>query len=196
MIVQKKVALTFDGSPNPPGTLNILATLEKEKVPGTFFMEGHRIEKDVKTARQVKDGGHEIGNHSYSHPLFDEIALQEVKEEVLKTHRLLKEKVGVETRYMRPPAGKLTRRVENLLLEMGFAIVLWNCTGLRDWEGPSAEEVAERALRLIPRDPLILVFHDRVPWVPEVLSIIVPELREKGYQFEYISGLGQKGIIR
>ena len=70
---KKRMAITFDGAPNPPGTLNVLAALAKHGIKGTFFMEGHRLEKEAATAIEVKNQGHEIGNHSYSHPMFDEI---------------------------------------------------------------------------------------------------------------------------
>ncbi len=193
--VVKKAALTFDGAPNAPGTKNILDVLEKRCVFGTFFMEGHRIEKDAETAVVVKEKGHDIGNHSYSHPMFDEVPLEEVKEEVERTDMLLREKVGVETKLLRPPAGQLTPEVKEFLEELGFQIVLWNCTGLRDWEGPTAKDVANRVMKLAGKDPLILVFHDRVPWVPETLNIIIPELYKEGYDLVKISELGISGII-
>ena len=116
----KRMALTFDGAPNPPGTLNVLAALAKHGIKGTFFMEGHRLEKEAATAIEVKNQGHEIGNHSYSHPMFDEIDLQTAREEIEKTDLLLREKVGVETKLFRPPAGQLNYEVISEILALGY----------------------------------------------------------------------------
>ncbi|HHU31287.1 MAG: polysaccharide deacetylase family protein [Zhaonellaceae bacterium] len=194
---KKRMAITFDGAPNPPGTLNVLAALAKHGIKGTFFMEGHRLEKEAATAIEVKNQGHEIGNHSYSHPMFDEIDLQTAREEIEKTDLLLREKVGVETKLFRPPAGQLNYEVISEILALGYEVVIWSSDiPVYDWAGPTPEKVAERIISNARNDESIIVFHDRVELVPQVLDIIIPELRNKGFEFVTISELDKKGVIR
>lgn len=189
-----KIAITFDGAPNPPGTLDVLAALDRHGIRGSFFMEGHRLEHEAETALRVKAAGHDIGNHSYSHPMFDQIDLETARVEIERTDRLLREKVGVETRWFRPPAGQIDDRMRDFVLGLGFNIVLWTF-GIRDWDGPTAADVAERVLTQVKGDS-IFVFHDRIPTGPATLDIVVPELRRRGYRFVRVSEFGQTGVVK
>lgn len=196
-MTKKRIAITFDGAPNPPGTLNVLSSLAKHGIKGTFFMEGHRLENEAATAIRVKSEGHDIGNHSYSHPMFDEIDLKTARKEIEKTDFLLKEKVGVETKYFRPPAGKLSYDIIALILQMGYEVVVWSDNvPVYDWAGPTAAKVAERIITNAKDDETIIVFHDRIEIVPEVLDLIIPALRNKGFEFVKISQLDKKGVIK
>lgn len=193
---RSRIALTFDGAPNPPGTIDILDTLKRHGVKASFFMEGQRLENEAATALLVKDAGHDIGNHSFSHPMFDQIDLDVAREEIERTDRLLRDRVGVETRLFRPPAGQLNDRVRDFILDLGYDIVLWSFS-VKDWEGPGAAEVAERVLaQARPGRDSICVCHDRIPWVPETLDIVIPELRRRGFQLVRVSELGRHGLIK
>jgi len=193
----RKLALTFDGAPNPPATLNVLAKLDEHGVKGTFFMEGHRIEKEPDTAREVKRRGHEIGNHSYSHPMLDQIPLEEARVEIEKTDALLREVVGVETKLVRPPAGALNHELAAMLICMGYEIALWSpMVPIYDWAGPDAAAICRRILSNVGDENTVLVFHDRVEFVPDVLDTIIPVLRDKGFTFVTMSQMDRKGVIR
>ncbi len=182
---KKEFFLTFDGAPNPPGTLRILDVLKRHNVKAGFFMEGRRLEDEGGCACRVLDGGHDVGNHSYSHPNFDEISLEAVVKEVEKTGDIIHKILGIRTDLIRPPAGRVTPDVHSLLTEMDYRVVLWSYS-IKDWEGPDAVSLAERVIGGI-HDQAIVVFHDRVPWVPETLERIIPEIKDMGYRFERIS---------
>jgi peptidoglycan/xylan/chitin deacetylase (PgdA/CDA1 family) len=192
--VSKPFYLTFDGAPNPPGTDRILKVLEKHGIKGTFFMEGKRLEKEANCALRVLQAGHDIGNHSYNHPDFSSIPLEACIEEVDKAERILFAKLGIKTRLLRPPAGRLTPEVEKALLNLGYTIVLWSYS-VKDWEGPDAQSVAERTLEQL-KDGAVVVFHDHVEWVPDTLEIIVPEIKKRGYIFKTISEHPIQGKIK
>ena len=194
---KKVVAVTFDGAPNAPGTLNMLEVLERHGVKGSFFMEGHRLEKDPETALKVKEAGHDIGNHSYSHPMLDQIPLEEAREEILKTDKLLKDLIGVDTKLVRPPAGQINHDLAAMLLEMGYHIVIWSYNiPVYDWAGPNAEAIAERVITIMNEGENIITFHDKYPYNPDALDIIIPKLKEMGYTFKRVSELTRKGIIQ
>jgi len=193
-MMEKSFYLTFDGSPNPPATDRLLAALDRHGVKATFFMEGRRLEKEADCARRVAAAGHDVGNHSYNHPLFDQIPIEECVREVEMTQEIMHKELGFNPTLLRPPAGNINDDIEKIFLDRGFDIVLWSYS-VRDWEGPGANEVAQRILRKAAPGSIIAC-HDRVEWVTQTLDIIIPILRSGGYTFKKISDCGRKGVIR
>jgi peptidoglycan-N-acetylglucosamine deacetylase len=190
----KSFYLTFDGAPNPPGTDNILKLLAEYDVIATFFIEGHRLEHEADCALRVQSAGHDIGNHSYTHPEFDSISVEAACEEIKRADDILQEKLGIRPRICRPPAGKLTPEVEKAIVDLGYTIVLWSYSN-RDWETPDVDVLVDRVMSGI-RDQAIVVFHDHVPWVPDVLKIIIPAIHSAGYEYKKISDFDATGVIR
>ncbi len=178
---KRTLHLTFDGAPNPPGTLNILEVLSRHKVKGTFFMEGHRMKEHADLVRRIRQEGHSVGNHSFSHTEFDRLTLEECLREVEDTDALFLEILGEPVQLFRPPSGILGEEVRKVLEDRGYRISLWSFS-IRDWEGPDAAAVANRVLAGAHPDG-IMVMHDRVEWNPEALDIVIPELKNQGYTF-------------
>jgi peptidoglycan/xylan/chitin deacetylase (PgdA/CDA1 family) len=190
----KNFYLSFDGSPNPPATDRLLNCLAAYDIKATFFMEGRRLEIEADCARRVQKAGHDIGNHSYNHPEFDKIPIQEAIIEVELTQQIIFRELGFYPTLLRPPAGLLTQIVEETFLSIGFDIVLWSYS-VRDWEGPDAKAVTQRILsQAMPG--AIIALHDRTEWLIEILDNIIPALRSKGYQFGKISQIEKKGVIK
>jgi peptidoglycan/xylan/chitin deacetylase (PgdA/CDA1 family) len=193
-MVEKSFYLSFDGSPNPPATDKLLATLDRHGVKASFFMEGRRLETEADCARRVAAAGHDVGNHSYNHPLFDKIPIEECIREVEMTQEIMHKELGFYPTLLRPPAGKLTEEVQQVFLAKGFDIAVWSFS-VWDWHGPDAEHVAERILfQAVPG--AIIACHDRVEWLTQTLDIIIPALRADGYVFRRITESGKKGVIR
>jgi len=157
-------------------------------------MEGHRLETEADCARRVQAAGHDIGNHSYNHPEFDKIPIQECIREVALTQAIIQKELGFFPTLLRPPAGLFTKEVEDTFLALGFDIVLWSYS-VRDWEGPDAKSVAHRILsQAIPG--AIIALHDKTEWLIEILEIIIPKLSMDGYAFRKISQILNKGVIK
>ncbi len=192
-ISEKSFYLSFDGSPNPPATDRLLNALEKHKIKATFFMEGKRVENEPDCARRVQAAGHDIGNHSYNHPEFDKIPIEECIQEVNLTQEIIKKELGFYPTLLRPPSGILTEEVEKTFLTKGFDIVQWTYS-VKDWEGPDAKFISQKILRqAIPG--AIIALHDRTEFLVEVLDGIIPVLKEEGYKFKKITESNQKGVI-
>ncbi len=190
---QKAFYLSFDGSPNPPATDRLLNALDDYKIPATFFMEGKRLENEADCARRVQAAGHDIGNHSYNHPEFDKIPIEECIREVELTQEIIKKELGIFPTLLRPPAGLLTKEVETTFLKKGFDIILWSYS-VRDWEGPDAKSVTDRILtQAIPG--AIIALHDKTEWLIEILDSIIPVLSSEGYEFRKISQMNRSGVI-
>jgi peptidoglycan/xylan/chitin deacetylase (PgdA/CDA1 family) len=192
--ITKSFYLSFDGSPNPPATDHLLNALDSYGIKATFFMEGRRLEEEAECARRVQVAGHDIGNHSYNHPEFDKIPIEECLNEVKLTQEIIYRKLGFYPTLLRPPAGLLTKIVEDTFLNLGFDIVLWSYS-VRDWEGPDAKSVVDRILsQAFPG--AIIALHDRTEWLIEILDIIIPTLKDQGYQFKRITEVGKHGLIK
>lgn len=193
-VENKAFYLSFDGSPNPPATDRLLNCLSNFGVQASFFMEGRRLETEADCARRVQAAGHDIGNHSYNHPEFDKIPIQECIQEVAFTQEIIHKELGFFPTLLRPPAGLLTKEVKDTFLALGFDIVLWSYS-VRDWEGPDAKSVAHRILsQAVPG--AIIALHDKTEWLIEILEIIIPKLTLVGYTFRKINQIPKRGVIK
>ncbi|MDR3746092.1 MAG: glycosyltransferase [Acidobacteriaceae bacterium] len=99
----KEVALSFDDGPDPKWTPKILDILKKYHVVGTFFMIGEQAQNNIGLIRRVFNEGHEIGNHTFTHPDISEISTSSVDLELNLTERLFAAELGVQPLYFRPP---------------------------------------------------------------------------------------------
>jgi cellulose synthase/poly-beta-1,6-N-acetylglucosamine synthase-like glycosyltransferase/peptidoglycan/xylan/chitin deacetylase (PgdA/CDA1 family)/spore germination protein YaaH len=189
----KQVVLTFDDGPDPEYTPRVLETLNQLHVPGLFLMLGEQAMKYPDIVAEVSRRGHFVGNHSFSHPHFDEISLDQVLVELRSTQRLLEGLTGQRTPFFRPPYSTNVDidRVEDMApmraaLENGFLYVGANVDSL-DWMNSTARQMADRVIEgVVENHGQIVLLHDgggdRSKTI-EAIKLFVPELRRRGYQF-------------
>ncbi|UHA74257.1 polysaccharide deacetylase family protein [Paenibacillus sp. 481] len=187
------VCLTLDDGPDPTYTPLVLDLLAKHNAKATFFMIGKELEKHGDTARRVRDEGHELANHTYTHPSIPTITSLEVRAEVIRTAALLEAITGKVDNLFRPPYGEYNDQNLRVLHDMGYRVVMWSeKLEMRDWESPGVDVLVEIALKEAFNGGIML-FHDgggnhRMQTV-EALRIIVPRLTEQGYRFVTVSHL-------
>ncbi|HLI77290.1 MAG TPA: glycosyltransferase, partial [Acidobacteriaceae bacterium] len=99
----KQVAISFDDGPDPQWTPKILDILKQYNVKGTFFMIGEVAQDNVGVMQRVYREGHEIGNHTFTHPDISDISERSVDLQLNATERLFAAKLGVQPVYFRPP---------------------------------------------------------------------------------------------
>jgi peptidoglycan/xylan/chitin deacetylase (PgdA/CDA1 family) len=145
-------------------------------------MEGKRLEQEPACGRRVLAAGHAIGNHSYSHPDFSLLTAEEQIAEMLRGGRVISEILGVRTPLARPPFGILAEAAGEQLRAAGYTLVLWDYS-VKDWEGPDAPSVADRVLGQLRAEEATIVLHDHVDLNPDVLDIIIPGIKNRGYSF-------------
>jgi peptidoglycan-N-acetylglucosamine deacetylase len=198
------IALTFDDGPDPNWTPAILDILKEEHVPATFFIIGKNGQAYPGLMRRIVDEGHEIGNHTFTHPNLGEIPVQLSEMELNATQRLIESEVGRSTVLFRPPyfgdaEADKPQEVEPALKaqQMGYLMV-----GVRidpdDWQLPvSPEQIIDRTVaRALDKNPdtrgEIVLLHDsggdRSATV-QALPGLIRELRAKGFQFVPVSEL-------
>jgi len=184
---EKVVALTFDDGPLPPYTDQLLAALEQLGVRATFFFVGERVALHPATARRVVAAGHEVGNHSYSHPHLYYQSMAFLRDQIEATDRLLRD-VGVAGEILfRAPYGESLVGLPCLLRRTGRRHVLFDFfPDPPDWHGSAPDLVAASILRQT-RPGSIIVLHDGNPnagvHVVATTRLVVEGLRRRGYRF-------------
>lgn len=178
----KMVALTFDDGPHPTYTRKILKILSDNEAPATFFMLGSRMAEYGKIATQVAKEGHEIGNHSYSHPFYKKIKTEKIDREVARTDELIRKVTGRKrVRYYRPPYGSLPKYFIQRAENEGFKIVMWSLDS-KDYQGGSPDRIIDKILKYV-RGGDVILFHDIHPNTVHVIAELVPILKKAGFSF-------------
>jgi cellulose synthase/poly-beta-1,6-N-acetylglucosamine synthase-like glycosyltransferase/peptidoglycan/xylan/chitin deacetylase (PgdA/CDA1 family) len=200
---KKKLVLSFDDGPDRRWTPKVLDVLKEKHVPGMFFVIGDEANRAPDLLKREYDEGHEIGNHTFTHPKFDEISRTQIKWELNLTQRLIESTLGVKSILFRPPYGidhqpEYAEEVAQLPYpqELGYLIV-----GQRvdpdDWrmmEGKAqrpAQEIADDVIRQADMGNIVLLHDgggDREQTVA-ALPLMIDQLRAKGYQFVSVSDL-------
>ena len=208
----KKIAITFDDGPDPDWTPKMLDVLKREHAPATFFLIGDEAEKYPSLVKRIYDEGHEIGNHTWTHPDISAIRHGFMQLELNLPERFLESKLGVKTMLFRPPysidqepdtADQVRPLEESQAL--GY-VTVGDRLDPNDWrENPrrNAQEIADavlsgNVLHLPPCDPddqycgNILLLHDgggnRAETV-KALPLIIEGLRQRGYEIVPVSEL-------
>ncbi|WP_028403174.1 glycosyltransferase [Ectobacillus panaciterrae] len=195
----KQVVLTFDDGPDPNYTPKILDILNKYKIKADFFVVGENAQLNTSIIKRIYDEGHEIGNHTFTHPNIADTSPLRTKVELNTTQRLIQEITGHSTVLFRPPyEADAEPYLPNEILpilraqDMNYTMV-GEKVDPEDWARPSTNELVKRVLRSIYNgEGHVILLHDaggnRAHTV-EALPIIIKDLKKHGYSFVTISDL-------
>lgn len=179
------VALTFDDGPTPD-TLEILDILGEENMKATFFLIGKQVEKYPEIAKRIADENHEIGNHSYSHPIFLFCSSTRTKLELEQTQEIIRKATGVTPRLARPPCGVRSPAYFAAAKKLGLQTIQWSDAGF-DWKKISAKRITRNVLETVQNNSIVLL-HDgdggaeksNRRGTVEAFPLILRGLKEKG----------------
>ena len=132
------LAITFDDGPSPV-TPEILDALKANGARATFFVLGKNIAGNEAALRRAAEEGHELGNHSWSHPHLTDISDSAVRGQMTRTSDKIKEITGQSVILMRPPFGATNRLSRRVLTELDLPAILWAIDTL-DWKTKSASK--------------------------------------------------------
>jgi peptidoglycan/xylan/chitin deacetylase (PgdA/CDA1 family) len=194
---EKVVALTYDDGPSPDHTNQLLAIFERLQVKATFFVVGQKIEENPDIVRRIVAEGHELGNHSYSHPKMIWKKPGFIKSEIEKTDQLLRQ-IGVQQEiHFRSPFGIKFLILPYILNKMNKKNIMWNVDP-QDYQASSPEMISNYVLKNIAPGSIILL-HDfeRIdsPTIPAT-ELIIQKLQKDGYIFKTVSQLIQGSADR
>ena len=170
---KKQIALTFDDGPHPRLTPKILEILARYNVPATFFMVGQNILNYPEAARAVINAGHEVGNHTFTHPLVAKLDEAALEHEIGACEDVLEELCEYRPHLFRPPEGALTSSVSDCSERGDYSLVLWSLD-TRDWEVKNADKIVQTVLSKVQAGDIILM-HDYIgvgSKTPQALKII------------------------
>ncbi|MEX2220824.1 MAG: polysaccharide deacetylase family protein [Candidatus Rokuibacteriota bacterium] len=122
---RRAATLTFDDGPDPECTPRVLDILDREGVRGAFFLIGRRAEKAPSVARRIADAGHDLGNHTWSHPSLWRCGPADTEREIGDGHAAIAQAAGVAPRFFRPPWGKTNLAMFGAIRRLGTPCVFW-----------------------------------------------------------------------
>ena len=183
---KKYVALTFDDGPHYKNTKLLLDGLRERNVKATFFIVGQNIEGNEEILKQMKEDGHLIGNHTYSHKNLFRLSKTRILNEIEKTNVLITLITGEVPSYFRPSYGNSNDKIEHLT-EM--KTVLWNCDSL-DWKLRNSNRITKRVLNSV-HDGSIILMHDIYKTSVNAALNIIDRLEKEGYEFVTVEELAK-----
>lgn len=191
--IKQVIALTFDDGPDNKYTNQILDILAEHEVKATFFVVGKQVESHPETMKRIVDEGHAVGNHSWDHKNFTQLKPDQMKQQIAKTNKAIKEAAGIETTWFRLPYGAQNNQVKNVIDETGNSNILWT-VDTRDWAGTSPEAMMDNVKQNAKPNGIILMhsfggkggkLDNTVAFLPKLIHY----LREQNYTFVTIPEL-------
>jgi polysaccharide deacetylase family sporulation protein PdaB len=197
---QKVVALTFDHSWGNKFTPPILDTLRQHNLKVTFFIMGPWAKKYPEVAQRMVADGHEIASHGYRHENYGDATPEWVREDIQKSHALIKEVTGVDPTLIRPPNGHYSQKSLKVTDELGYKTIIWNVDSL-DWKNPGRDVIIERVMKRIKPGAIILMHASDTPvQTADALPILLERIKAEGYKIvtvgELLSQYSEQGLMR
>src|SRR5437667_1745240 len=182
------IALTFDDGPSATLTPKLLDLLAAHHIKATFFVIGENVAEHPEIVERAAREGHEIGNHSWSHPNFGKMSEESVRSQLRRTDDAIKNATGKRPTLMRPPYGSITDREKHWIHdEFGYQIILWDVDPY-DWRRPGPAVVRNRILKETQPGSIVLS-HDIHPGTIEAMPSTFDALEAKGFKFVTVSEL-------
>ena len=182
----KVIALTFDDGPGPY-TAQLLDILDQYGAKVTFFLIGSKVSSQANVVRSIQARGHQLGNHSWSHPELPKLPVGQIAGEIDRTNDAIKQATGIKPTVMRPPYGAINSAVLEQLRLHGMSSILWS-VDTRDWADRNSEIVCSRAIAGAHPGAIILM-HDIHQTSVNAVPCILNALKQQGYSFVTVQGL-------
>lgn len=188
----RRVALTFDDGPRPGITEHVLDLLNDADAHATFFVVGQSVagggDRARALLRRMRDEGHEIGNHSYSHPNVARLGVAELHREISRAEESIEAACGVRPRLFRPPGGGMDFNAVRSLASTGLSgVVLWSIDP-SDWKDPSRDVVWRHVADALHPGAIILL-HDTHEETLRGLPLLLDLIQARGFEIVTVSEL-------
>lgn len=193
---QKLMCITIDCAFVGGPTDQFLEILDKYGIKCTFFMTGQFVEKFTEQALKIRDAGHEIGNHSVSHPhMLEKDNLDSWAYQVRHAAEIIRENLGVNPRLFRPPFGEFNWKITSFARAEGMETCLWTVDS-HDWD-TKFSRAPEKVIKRITKtkgpsmidNGVIILFHLDGFNTPSILDEMIPRYQEMGYTLVTVSEL-------
>ena len=184
---EKKVAISFDAAWGDEFTQEILDILKRYDIKSTFFLVGFWIDNYPQQVEKIYQSGHEIGNHSTSHPDMAKISREEVIHELNVTGEKIEKITGEKPILFRPPFGSYNNTLIDTAEELGYYTIQWDVDSL-DWKEEGIEPIIQRVKSKIQNGSIVL-FHNNAKYMTKALPSLIEALYEDNYKIVAVSEL-------
>lgn len=197
----RQMALTFDDGPDDRFTPMVLDILKMEDVRATFFLVGERAARRQALVRRILAEGHDIGNHTMTHPLLTRVSPVRLRAELEATDHLLRSLARRHIRLFRPPYGAFNRAIIDQAQAAGYRVILWDIDSL-DWKRGVTREMVINNVLAAARPGAIVLEHagggigEDLTDTVRALPVIIRTLKAHGYRLVTISELLATGDPR
>ncbi len=187
---EEKISISFDAAWGDQFSDEILDILDRYQVKTTFFLVGFWVDKYPDMVKKIHERGHEIGNHSTTHPHMTQLSDEQIAEELNQTGEKIEKLIGKKPTLFRPPFGDYNDRVIEVAKANGYYSIQWDVDSL-DWKELGVQPVVDRVVRNVKKGSIVL-FHNNAKYVSEYLPLVIERLQKEGYEIVPISELIMK----
>ncbi|QFT88916.1 Peptidoglycan-N-acetylmuramic acid deacetylase PdaA precursor [Bacillus sp. THAF10] len=171
------------GNDHIPG---MLETLKKHDVKATFFLEGRWVKENPSMAKMIIDAGHEVGNHSYTHPNMKTLGSSAVRDQLMKTNEVIEAISGNKVEWFAPPSGSYRDEVVSIAHELNLKTIMWSVDTI-DWQKPAPDVLVNRVMKKIHPGAMILMHP--TPSTEQSLETMIVSIKEKGLELGSVTAL-------
>ncbi len=185
---EKKVAISFDAAWGADDTDTLISILKEYNVPATFFVVGEWVDKYPEEVKRLSDAGHDVMNHSATHPYMTKLNKEKMIEELNTCNEKIAAITGKTPTLFRPPYGDYNNSVISTVESIGMKTIQWDVDSL-DWkDSATPDNIVTRVTSKVKNGSIVL-FHNDADHTPEALPIILKKLLDDGYTFVKIADL-------
>ncbi|TKC18704.1 polysaccharide deacetylase family protein [Robertmurraya kyonggiensis] len=164
----------------------MLATLKKNHVRATFFLEGRWVKNNPELAKIIVAAGHEVGNHSYTHPDMKRLSGAMLRQEISKTNEVIKATTGKVPTLLAPPSGSMRDEVVSIAAEYDLRTIMWSVDTI-DWQKPTPEVLIQRVVTKVHPGAIVLM-HPTAS-TEKALDQLIKEIKGKNFELDTVSEL-------
>ncbi|MDD7661296.1 MAG: polysaccharide deacetylase family protein [Eubacteriales bacterium] len=175
----KVVSISFDASWGADKTISILDILDQYGVKTTFFLVGGWVDKYPDMVKEIFVRGHEIGNHSNTHPQMSKLGEEGIREELRMMSDKVEKLTGVRPTLFRPPYGDYNDRVIQVARAEGYEAVQWSIDSL-DWKDRGTQDIIKRCTYKVENGDIVL-FHNDSNDIVNALPTVIQHYQGLGF---------------
>lgn len=165
---------------------DMLATLKKHHVTASFFLEGRWVKNYPELAKMIVDAGHEVGNHSFTHPDMKSLSTSRIHDEIKRTNEVIEATTGEKPRWFAPPSGSYKEEVAQVASVYGLGTVMWSLDTI-DWQKPSPDVLIQRVTGKLHNGALILMHP--TDSTAKSLDQLITQIKAQDYEIGTVSKL-------
>ncbi|MBR3107132.1 MAG: polysaccharide deacetylase family protein [Clostridia bacterium] len=174
-----KIAISFDAAWGGDKTLKILDILDENKVKATFFLVDIWTQRFPELVKEIAARGHEIGNHSTTHPKMSALSRERIAQELETMSANVAKLIGQRPTLFRPPYGDYNNDVVLTARANGYEVIQWSVDSL-DWKNKGVQPLIDRATKNVKSGDIVL-FHNDSQYIVDALPAVLKSYREQGF---------------